>query len=160
MSFFKNFINKIINYIKYNNLEIIAYILVFFLVFFFCKFFLFFLFFVKSLLFFFKDLFNNFYLFIENFISSKLGLEFSNNFKNDIDTTTNTDGEDLLVYLNDFIEITLSERSIFFDVILSSPFEYFFLIFTTLLISYLLLNDKIKSPMSLFKYLYNYFKNK
>jgi len=32
-----------------------------------------------------------------------------------MDTSTNTDGEDLLSYLNDFVEISLQERAYFFD---------------------------------------------
>ena len=63
------------------------------------------------------------------------------NIKTDIDTSTNTDGEDLAVYLNDFIEITVSERSIFFDLVLANPFEYGLLFSATLVLSYLLLND-------------------
>ena len=61
---------------------------------------------------------NDFYYFLSLLFNSANASIFSNdysNFKFDIDTTTNTDGEDLLSYLNDFTEISLQERSYFFD---------------------------------------------
>ena len=61
---------------------------------------------------------NDFYYFLSLLFNSAHASIFSNdysNFKFDIDTTTNTDGEDLLSYLNDFTEISLQERSYFFD---------------------------------------------
>jgi hypothetical protein len=159
MIFLKKLFSNINNYIKYNKFEILTYFIFFIFIFFLFKLSLFLIFFIKISFYFFKNFFINIYSFIENFFTQIIDSD-AINFKKDLDSTTNTDGEDSLVYLNDFIEITLSERSIFFDVILANPFEYSLFILSSLLIGYFLLNDKIKSPLSLFKTVKIYFKNK
>jgi len=80
------------------------------------------------------------------------------NFKLDIDNTTNTDGEDLLSYLNDFTEISLQERGYYFDLILSHPFEFFLYTSFSYIFIKIVTNNKIKTPGNLFKY-NKFFKN-
>lgn len=76
-----------------------------------------------------------------------------NNIKIDIDNTTNTDGEDLLSYLNDFTEISLQDRAYFFDWIFTNPFE--FMLYSSL--SYIFVNLILKGyqrvTISVFKFI-------
>ena len=80
-------------------------------------------------------------------------LNYVNNIKIDIDNTTNTDGEDLLSYLNDFTEISLQDRAYFFDWIFTNPFE--FVLYSSL--SYIFVNLILKGfqrvTISVFKFL-------
>ena len=97
---------------------------------------------------------NDFYYFLSLLFNSANASIFSNdysNFKFDIDTTTNTDGEDLLSYLNDFTEISLQERSYFFDWILANPFEFVLYSSSLYLFNRFILKKKIKAPSNLFK---------
>jgi len=76
---------------------------------------------------------------------------FSNYSRNssDIDISSNTDGEDLIAGVNDLVEISLQERSYFFDSLIANPFEAMILgsVFGLLhLLAY-----KIKSPINIFK---------
>ena len=98
---------------------------------------------LKNIFFFIKDIFFIFFNLYDN------NLKY---FKTDIDASVNTDGEDLIVYVNDLIEISLSERSLFFDIILANPFEFGLIIFTTFFLNLLFFKGKIKSPISLFKF--------
>lgn len=80
-------------------------------------------------------------------------LNYVNNIKIDIDNTTNTDGEDLLSYLNDFTEISLQDRAYFFDWIFTNPFE--FMLYSSL--SYIFVNLILKGyqrvTISVFKFI-------
>lgn len=77
--------------------------------------------------------------------------KYINNNRVDIDITTNTDGEDLISYVNDFVEISLQERAYFFDWILTSPFEFCFFISFSYILYHVIFKMKIKTPLSVFK---------
>ena len=116
-----------------------------------------FLIFIPSLYFYiFPNVFNffdNFFHFITLYLKNFF-VDSSYNFgdyKVDIDSTTNTDGEDTLSHLNDFTEISLQERAYFFDWIVSNPFEFLVVSGVSYLFSKLVLSDKIKTPSNLFK---------
>jgi hypothetical protein len=58
------------------------------------------------------DFFNHF---LSILTDSCFSINEYNNFNFDVDSTVNTDGEDSVSYLNDFVEISLQERFYFFD---------------------------------------------
>lgn len=89
-----------------------------------------------------------------SYVLLKLSISsYINNIKIDIDNTTNTDGEDLLSYLNDFTEISLQDRAYFFDWIFTNPFE--FMLYSSL--SYIFVNLILKGyqrvTISVFKFI-------
>lgn len=108
-----------------------------------------FLFFLPKLYFFAVDLLSILVFLTKNFFNF---LNFFSNYSrnsSDIDISSNTDGEDLIAGVNDLVEISLQERSYFFDSLIANPFEAMILgsVFGLLhLLAY-----KIKSPINIFK---------
>lgn len=89
-------------------------------------------------------------LLFSNYNSNNISFD---NFKFDVDITTNTDGEDFLSYINDLVEISLQERAYFFDWILSNPFEFMLFTSFSYIFYQIILKKKIKTSGNIFKYM-------
>ena len=160
--FFKDSFEKDLKFLE--DRSIVLKVFYYFFIIFVVLFIFYFLFYIIPLFFFF--FLNSYFLFedciffllvivkkFENFFF----FDYINNLKLDIDNTTNTDGEDLLSYLNDFTEISLQERGYFFDLILSHPFDFFLYSSFSYIFIKIITNNKIKTPGNLFKYINNFF---